>query len=295
MALATEIPVQPSAQHWGLVRGLVVATMICLGLILVLSFQLTGFKGSAGAIAIPVLAIASLLACLFVAVKARRFHQSQLAMAKQVNELGEEVAQKDEELQELNRLHKAVSRVNCIDSHDQIYKTVLAAGLDLVGADCGSIMLIDRSEDELYFVALEGLDEGLLGQRQPLCAAVAGWVVKNNQPTLIEGDAEEDDRFDSRVRRRTKMHQGMCVPLNALGSVRGVLNLGSSLKNDKACFESDDIELVKLFAQHAALAVENARMHGLLFAPSASELEDEPEQEDEQAVERESEAQPVGT
>ncbi len=260
---------QIETQRTGLVQFLIVLIMIFLGLILYIAHdKVPGYT-------VPTLAVLSLLSCLYVMAKERR-------LVRQHNELASEVRyekrhvgyldkklkaerteseQFESQLKELLEIYRALMAVNETADPKHTSDAILRAALDLVGGDCGSVMMLDEGRKNLSFAAMHGLAGTPRDQKQPVADGIAGWVATHGEPVLIDGKASEDPRFSNLLERHTPISISMSVPLKIRGEVCGVLNLGITEAKEKANFDEEDLRSAAIFAQHAAMALENARLH----------------------------------
>ena len=103
----------------------------------------------------------------------------------------------------------------------------------------------------------------MVGSRRPANAGVAGWVLNQNLPLLLDGEATADDRFSEPVERAEAIRSSLCIPLALHGERVGVLNLGLSDSSPKEAMTEFDRSLASIFAQHAAVSVQNARLLGM--------------------------------
>lgn len=84
--------------------------------------------------------------------------------------------------------------------------------------------------------------------------------VLRNETAVLCSDAVQDSRFsDAPSVLSQSIHSSMCVPLRCRDRVIGVVYVDSVLKVN--LFTSDDLEFLGTFANHAAIAIENARLY----------------------------------
>jgi transcriptional regulator with GAF, ATPase, and Fis domain len=253
----------------GLVQFLIVLIMAFLALIMVVSWN------SEHGTLIKGLTILSLLACLHVMTKERGLKKQHDHLLKEVAEKRQQIASMGQELEagkdeferlesrlrELTSLYRAISAVNAVADYGQTYDAVLVAAVDLVGGDCGSLMLIDRPRKVLTIASAIGLDQEVLTRAdQKVGEGIAGWVALHAEPVLLTGSAADDERFTNLRVREPELRVSISVPLRLQDDVIGVLNLGSTLEADKQTFSDDDFRFVYIFAQHAAVAIERAQL-----------------------------------
>ena len=150
--------------------------------------------------------------------------------------------------------------MNSVLEPEYTFDTVLRAALELVEGDRGSVMLIDDRDERLKIVSAQGLLDTVVAQtRQKIGKGVAGWVAHHCQPVLLEGDVRDDDRFEDPVGEED-LHFSISVPLHLRGEVLGVLNLGRTPNASKCEFSEYELRMTTVFAQHASVAIENARL-----------------------------------
>ncbi len=252
----------------GLLQFLIVVVMCLLGGIIAIAFR------DAIGTQIPGLAILALATCLYVLGRERYLKRAQQelvegAMAVQARASAlENITRRERSdkadlgvrLSELTALYRAISTVRAVMDHEQTFDTTLRSVLDLVEGDVGSVMLVDDQQQTLRIVAAHGLTNVPVGHTESLEQGVAGYVVRTEEPLLLQGDAKDDERFEVSHERSEALALSMCVPLALRGRVLGVLSIGLSVNNEKQHFSDDDLRFATLFAQHAAISVENASL-----------------------------------
>ncbi len=131
---------------------------------------------------------------------------------------------------------------------------VLEQAMELLGADRGSIMLLDEDTRELVVRASRGLDRSV-EFRVPLGEGISGWVAESGEPLVLQ-DVVSDRRFtgsDPRVK------SALAVPLCTDGRVIGVLNISNTSRRRR--FGHAELEHLSSFADMAAASIENARLY----------------------------------
>jgi sigma-B regulation protein RsbU (phosphoserine phosphatase) len=133
-------------------------------------------------------------------------------------------------------------------------ESVVEQAVELLGADRGSIMLMDEETGELVVRASRGLDSAL-EYRMPLGEGIAGWVASRGEPLVLQ-DVVSDHRFTG---TDPSVKSALAVPLNTDGKVIGVLNISNTAR--KRRFDHSDLEHLSSFADMAAVVIENARLY----------------------------------
>ena len=96
--------------------------------------------------------------------------------------------------------------------------------------------------------------------RVPADRGVAGWVMKNKKPALVN-DVQKDERFYAQIDRASgyKTKSMLAVPLDTRGRIIGVVEMIN--KRDGSGFTERDQEIASALAAQAAVAIENARLY----------------------------------
>jgi signal transduction histidine kinase len=140
--------------------------------------------------------------------------------------------------------------------------------------DAGALFVLDEQEQKhrvvaSYNLAPEDIDRIDFAFHE----GVPGWVVKHRQP-LVVPDATTDPRVHPIVVEEG-VKSVMAIPLIAHEKVVGVLNLFDKAKAN--AFGREDLRLAQVYADQAAIFVENARLVDELRR-AAAELETRVEQ-----------------
>jgi len=145
-------------------------------------------------------------------------------------------------------------------SLDKIFANVLDKAVDLFQADAASLMLLNPYTGNLEVKAVKGLQEALLavtGVRPG--EGIAGRVVAEGQPLLLQGPVPGQHPNRARMSTREKIQSAMCVPIRYQGETLGVLSLSNHRTDHK--FTEDNLRLLIAFADQTALALRNAQLY----------------------------------
>ncbi|MDA2891254.1 GAF domain-containing protein [Mycolicibacterium sp. BiH015] len=151
-------------------------------------------------------------------------------------------------------------------SYAQLLQMIVATAADIIDAKAALLCLIDPETEELVLEAGLGTRDGVtLETRVPLGSGVAGLVALTGQPMAIS-DTAEDDRDANDIAEAVGFTPKniLCVPLSFQDEVIGVLELLD--KDGAAAFNVADMEAIGLFANLAAVAVEQSRNHSRVGA-----------------------------
>lgn len=142
--------------------------------------------------------------------------------------------------------------------HTELLRSITETARSLFGAAACSVALLDETKTELVFYVASGAGAKTVeGMRMPADKGIAGWVVNSGQPMAI-GDVRRDRRFAQDVAEDTGYVPDsiLAMPLQTERDMLGVISvLDRTTDRENA---EDDMEMLNLFAQQAALAIENS-------------------------------------
>ena len=139
---------------------------------------------------------------------------------------------------------------------DTVFQEVTTMLKDMVDYDAVDIRLVDEDARELVSIYARGMDvEPAQAFRISLDEGVTGWVARHDQAQLVN-----DMGADPRVTQvpGTAEHErqaSLVLPLTVRGTVTGVLTID---RMKGRTFEESELEVTKLFANMAAIAIQNA-------------------------------------
>jgi signal transduction histidine kinase len=118
---------------------------------------------------------------------------------------------------------------------------------------------LDRKTGGLYFEAAVGAQWSTVERTPiPIEGSMAGWIVQNREPLVVDRMAEDGRRFGELEKMpRLKARTILGTPLNFKDETIGAIEVFN--KRPEAGFSSDDILLLNTLAAQAAVAIENAR------------------------------------
>ena len=125
-----------------------------------------------------------------------------------------------------------------------------------LGVDTAAVLLLDDDRGVLVARAARGLEEEVRqGVQVPLARGFAGRVAAQRRPIIIE-DLDHADVVNP-ILRQKGIRSMLGVPVQVEGRVIGVMHIGT-LRLQR--FGEDDVALLQLAADRAALAIDRARM-----------------------------------
>lgn len=172
-------------------------------------------------------------------------------------------AQKDfkKDLELCRNQLEAITRINSLLSSDmrldEIMENIIDDALRLFQANCGSLLLIEPDSVTMHIEVARGLDQAIIDKvKLRVGSGISGWVAEHGEPLLLL-DGIGDPRLDEEMMGRPQIKDALCVPLRVSQKVLGVLNISNSIPGK--IFDNDDLGLLEVFANQAALAVQKAQ------------------------------------
>jgi len=152
-------------------------------------------------------------------------------------------------------LQEITNAIVITDNVGAIANLMLDLAISYTNAEKGSFMLLNE-RNELYILASRGIDLGLVNTyRIKVGEGIAGSVALNRMPVLIE-DIDKDSRFKKWKRDRYKTRSFISCPIISRNKLYGVLNIND--KRGGGPFGEDEFTLIRIIANQAAIAIENA-------------------------------------
>jgi signal transduction histidine kinase/CheY-like chemotaxis protein len=160
------------------------------------------------------------------------------------------------------RLILEVSRsLNSTLDLDTLLGLIIKVATEVTSTEAASILLLDESTGELHFEASTNADPvRLRATPVPLESSIAGWIVCNNQP-LVVNNTDTDPRYFSQIAHLTQFNVRSILgtPLQVKDKTIGVLEVLN--KSSNSHFTQQDIDTLEALAAQAAIAIENARLY----------------------------------
>jgi|tagenome__1003787_1003787.scaffolds.fasta_scaffold20985212_7 signal transduction protein with GAF and PtsI domain len=183
--------------------------------------------------------------------------------AEEIERLRERV-ESEQAIHDLRRaltLAAAAGTIGAPVTHDRLLEMILDTAAHVISARSGALFLLDEETHELVFeAALGSKADAVMKFRVPLGHGIAGLVAVSGQPIAIS-DAESDPHFAADIADRVGYipKSVLCMPLFYGGRVIGVIELLD--KEGATSFGPYDMEALTLFANQAAVALQQSRTH----------------------------------
>ncbi|HEX5837362.1 MAG TPA: GAF domain-containing protein [Anaerolineales bacterium] len=177
----------------------------------------------------------------------------------------ERTAQLQREQQNTETLLHILTEVSSSLDLDRALNRTLALLNDAIGAEQGTIMLLNIEDNLLHFRAGYGyLSDRISGEgrgfRLKIGEGLAGWVVAQREPALID-DLLNDPRWVKAAASSREHRSAIAMPLLVAEDVIGALLIYHRKPN---FFSAEVLNLVKAIAGQVAVAINNAHLYELI-------------------------------
>jgi GAF domain-containing protein len=175
-------------------------------------------------------------------------------------------------------------------THSRLLEMIVETAAQVISSQAASLFLVDEERRELVFeIALGQKAEEVKKFRVPLGHGIAGHVAATGQPTATSGTTDPRQAVEIGESVGYTPRTILCVPLFYSDRVIGVLELLD--KADEATFTMLDMHVLGLFANMAAIAIEQSRTRESLsrvIAEMVLDLSDDalPEEQRQQMIKR---------
>jgi sigma-B regulation protein RsbU (phosphoserine phosphatase) len=161
-------------------------------------------------------------------------------------------------IERLQRLVEASKVLNSTLDLGELFAIILKTATEHTDAERASLFLIDHEKNELFTLLAQGMD--LKEIRLPMGKGLVGSVAESGQIVNLT-DAYQDPRFDRSVDKLSGFvtRAVLVMPVrDRRGRIVAVLQL---LNKKSGRFSDEDIDFVDGISLHAAIALDNARLH----------------------------------
>jgi GAF domain-containing protein len=165
-----------------------------------------------------------------------------------------------EQLQRLLTSIEASGRAILPGSNDALLQSIVETAAKIFGAAAASLLLVNEDEEALEFkVAFGPGDRDLVGTKFPYDQGIAGYVFMTGMP-IATSNVKEDKRFNQDFAKSTGYVPNSILATPLISSDDRVIGVMEVLdKIEAASFDMHDMELMGMFAQQAAMAIDQSQ------------------------------------
>ncbi|MBN2017335.1 MAG: GAF domain-containing protein, partial [Candidatus Cloacimonetes bacterium] len=164
-------------------------------------------------------------------------------------------AQKKRKMDQLLSLQKLSKKTTSTLNLRKLLQIISTNALKITRASHGMLLLIDSECEYLKVVSLKGY-KGISKKncKIRIGEGIVGWVTEKGIPLLVN-DVRKEPKYIEVIQ---EIKSELAVPLISEEKVLGALGVSST---ENAAFSQDDLELLMIFASHAATLIKNARLY----------------------------------
>jgi PAS domain S-box-containing protein len=158
--------------------------------------------------------------------------------------------------QEMAALYETLLEINAQPDLSTLLQAIVRRAARLLGAPMGGLYLVRPEDETLELVISHNLPGDYAGTRLRVGEGLSGRVAQSGKPIMVPNYREWEGR--AAIYADGSFRRVLGVPLRSGDEVIGVINITDD--EQVKPFDAEDIRLVSLFADQAAIAVENARL-----------------------------------
>jgi len=158
---------------------------------------------------------------------------------------------------EMAALYETSLEIQTQPDLSRLLRAIVERATGLLGARMGGLYLLRPDGQTLELVVAHNLPGNFVGTVLRLGEGLSGRVAQTGQPMMIEDYRHWEAR--ARAYDSIPFRLVLGVPLRISDRVLGVINVTDD--TPRPPFSPDEIRLVSLFADQAAIAIENARLY----------------------------------
>lgn len=177
-----------------------------------------------------------------------------------MSELSASISAQLSDGQALGALLDASAAMNASLDLNEVLQTIAESAATVLRAEASSVLLLDSDGERLVFRAATGISsESLIGQKLDAKLGVAGKVAGTGEALRVPTPHDTPEFYDGFDEQGNFVTRDMVVaPMTYRDRTIGVVEVLNRIDGQ---FVDDDIELLQVFANLAAISVSNAQLH----------------------------------
>lgn len=157
---------------------------------------------------------------------------------------------------QMEALYATSLAINAQPDLSALLENIVEQAVQMIGMPMGGLYMIQPGSNKLELLVHYNLPENFLGVSLELGEGLTGKVAQTGRPMFTTNYSEWKD---GTIYRQIHTKRLLAVPLKVKGKVIGVINITDTQSEQP--FSEEDVRLVSLFADQAAIAVDNARLY----------------------------------
>lgn len=188
-----------------------------------------------------------------------------MRLAQQLRDLRQRNRELARKVRELSMVNEVIHAVNFMGDLNRTLDTILSKCVQALGAERGSLFMLDERYESLVEAAVVvGVEGGAsidpeIKAKFKVGEGVAGEVFAKGEPRLIV-DVSSEKKFEHFAGGRGVVRSILCVPLQVRETAIGVMNIVNKTAD---VFDQDDLQMALTIANQAAVVIEKSRLFNL--------------------------------
>lgn len=164
-------------------------------------------------------------------------------------------SQLNQRVETLEALGLTMTELTAMTDLNTLLKTIVVRAVDLINGTGGQLAMFDEEKQHVEIVVSHNLEKSYLGTTHKVGEGLMGLVAQTRKPKIIKNYME----WPQRVASYSSIYSSIAVPLLIGEKLLGVFTTITS--NKTRLFDEEDLSILKMFAQQAALAIESTRLY----------------------------------
>lgn len=150
---------------------------------------------------------------------------------------------------------------------EKLLKTLMETIIENAGAQHGSLLLKQESDNKLYIEAVKDADLEKIEVMQSLyfskssqlCPDIVQYVARTGKSVVLNNACSEGDFQDNDYILENQVKSVLCTPIIYQKNFKGVVYLENNLSENT--FTPERLELIRILSSQASISIENARLY----------------------------------
>jgi len=157
---------------------------------------------------------------------------------------------------ELEALRTTMADITAELELSALLQAIVERATALLGATGGELGLYDEASQEIRILVCHNMGAGYVGTRIALGEGVMGYAAQSGKPVIVQDYQTWEGRSPQYA--EPWIHGGVSIPLTVGSRLVGAISVADADPHRQ--YGPADVHLLNLFAQQAAIAIENARL-----------------------------------
>jgi GAF domain-containing protein len=157
---------------------------------------------------------------------------------------------------ELEALRTTMADITAELELPALLQAIVERATALLGTTGGELGLYDEASQEIRILVCHNMGAGYVGTRIALGEGAMGYAARTGKPLIVQDYQTWEGRSPQYA--DAWIHGGVSIPLTVGSRLVGAISVADA--DPKRQFGPADVHLLNLFAQQAAIAIENARL-----------------------------------